>query len=156
MGKARTERRIDDRGTGPAMRDVRTLDHAGRRPWAFGGLLLCGLLSIAPFALAGCRARPSASRTRVEESGAQIRPAQLRLVQAKDGSALRREPKPLAPIVTRIPFGTRVLVRDVIEAWVLVEDAQERVGWLRSRDLIAVPGEAGADVAPSGRHGGER
>ena len=139
------------------MRDVRTLDHTGRRrPWALGGLLLCGLLSITPFALAGCCARPRPSRTRVDESGAQIRPAQFRLVQAKDGSALRREPKPLAPIVARIPFGTRVLVRDVIAAWVLVEDAQERVGWLRSRDLIAYPGEAGADVAPSGRLGGER
>ena len=98
------------------MRDVRTLDHTGlRRPWALGGLLLCGLLSIAPFALAGCCARPSASRTRVEESGAQIRPAQLRLVQAKDGRASPRTETPRADRVAAyanaylVPQSMRVL-----------------------------------------------
>ena len=66
---------------------------------------------------------------------ADVAPGDLRSVQAKAGSALRRDPAGLAPIVATLPYGARAQVNQVQGAWARVTTTQGE-GWMRAADLV--------------------
>jgi hypothetical protein len=66
---------------------------------------------------------------------AEVKVGDLRAVQAKAGTALRREPNALAPTVANLPYGTRALVQEVRNGWARVQTTAG-TGWVRGGELV--------------------
>ena len=80
---------------------------------------------------------------------AEVKAGEGRAVQAKVGAPLREAPKPLAKAVSTLPFGTRVIVQEVQDAWARVSTPEGATGWVRTSDLV----EAGALTSRAARTG---
>lgn len=91
---------------------------------------------------------------------AEVNVGDVRSAQPRDGAVLRKVARPLAEVVSRLPYGTRVTVLEVTGAYARVrtDDAQE--GWVKASEIVAPSvltggGAAGpssqADVTAAGR-----
>jgi hypothetical protein len=92
------------------------------------------LLAVALFAASGWNV--------FAQEEADIEVQTTRVVTVRD-AAIRRGPTPEAPVVTRVPSGTRFTVIGHSDGWMRVAGEGEAVGWI-SRELLgrpATPGE---------------
>jgi hypothetical protein len=64
-----------------------------------------------------------------------VRIGEVRRVESQTGTALRRGPAPLSPVVATLAPGRRVEVLDVHAGFACVEVA-EGAGWVRAADLV--------------------
>ena len=91
---------------------------------------------------------------------ADVNVGDVRSAQPRDGAVLRKVARPLAEVVTRLAYGTRVTVVEVSGAFAFVRTDEGTEGWLKASDIVAPSaltggGAAGpasqADVSAAGR-----
>jgi hypothetical protein len=66
---------------------------------------------------------------------ADVAPGDLRSIQSKAGTALRRDPAPLSPVVATLPYGARAQVEEVRGGYARVVTTAGN-GWVRAADLV--------------------
>jgi hypothetical protein len=69
--------------------------------------------------------------------------------QARDGVVVREAARPLAKVVTRLPYATRVRVEEVVAAWARITATEGATGWVRSSELVPPSALTGAGNEPT-------
>jgi hypothetical protein len=75
---------------------------------------------------------------------AEVKVGDVLAAQSRGGTVLREAPAGLAKVVATVPFGTRVLVQEVLGYHARVSTQDGTTGWVRSADLVAPTALTGA------------
>lgn len=67
---------------------------------------------------------------------ADVNVGDVRSAQPRDGAVLRKAGRPLADVVTRLPYGTRVTVVEVSGTFAHVRTDEGTDGWVKSSDIV--------------------
>lgn len=66
----------------------------------------------------------------------EVQVGQIRSAQSRDGAVVRKVAKPLAEMVTRLPYGTRVTVVEVEGTFARVRTDDGIDGWVKASELV--------------------
>ncbi len=82
-------------------------------------------------------------------STAEVTVGQVLSAQARDGVVVREMPRPLAKIVTRLPYSAKVKVEETNAVYARVTAASGTAGWVKASELVPPSALTGAGVAES-------
>ena len=68
---------------------------------------------------------------------AEVNVGDVRSAEPRDGAVLRKVARPLAEVVTRLAYGTRVTVLELTGAFARVRTDDGTEGWVKTSEIVA-------------------